>query len=256
MDIRRRMWLYLALLGLALATMFLLNRYALSPNEVEDTQAHNYDYSGVRSRGELRVLAPYSLMQEDEASPNNLQKLIAKLHARSGLEIRLRLEDNTHKALESLADGSVDLVLHSVAHTAQIDSTLFVWLHESVSDPIYLVQRQDTATLVRKQLELEHKTITLPKGSPLRLFVEHLADEMALELHTVEDSLYNTEQLITKVQATSIDYTLCSGEEAQRYRKHFPKLNFDLPISHNLRRGYLARRSSPQLVDSMRLWLR
>lgn len=256
MDIRRRMWLYLALLLLALGTMYCLNELVLKPQQLAQEENPTRDYQTVLKDGTIRLLAPYRLTLEPEHSPNNLKKLMEKLRKRSSLEVELRLEDNTHKALDQLLASKVDLVLHSIAHTSRLDSNAFVWLHEVVAEPIYLVQRQDSSQQLKKQLDLEHQTITLPLGSPMKIFVEHIADEMGVELHTEEDSLYNTEQLIMKVQAGSIDYTLCSGEEAKTYRNRFPTLDFNLPISHNLRRGWIARKATLQLADSLSVWLR
>lgn len=240
---------------LALLTMVLLHRSGLSGTKEETKVSSPRSYKELKADGYLNILAPYNLTLVDSLSPSSLPRLMAKLRESSGLEIRLHLEDNTQRALDMLQSGDVDLVLHSVAHTASVDSTHFVWLHELVADPIYIVQRADSLQIT-KQLDLNHKVITLPQSSPQRIFVEHLADEMGLELSISEDEYYNTEQLVMKVNAGTIDYTLCSGEEAKRYRKLFPSLNFDLPISHNLRRGWIARRSTPQLTDSLRVWLR
>lgn len=256
MDIRKRMWLYLILLVLALGTMWLLKPSTQGDDTDKAKSLLPRDYKEVKEEGILRVLAPYTVTQENTStSGENVQSLINSLKQLSGLDIELRLEDNTHKALEMLLLGEVDLVLKPIAHTAELDSSLYIWLGQHVAEPIYLVQRKDTTQQIYKQLELENKVITLAHRSHLRLFLQHLTEEMGITMQIREDSLYNTEQLIMKVQAGSIDYTLCSGEEVKRYKDSFPSLDFTLPITHNLRRGWLTRRSSPQLADSLRYWL-
>lgn len=256
MDIDRRMWIYLALLLAALGLMYWLNRSAQEASKTEDRQLLPRDYAEVKAEGKLRVLAPYYLSRLGKGDKHNLQSFMAKLGKRSGLEVQMLLEDNTHKALEMLIRGEVDLVLHSVERTSLLDSTSFVWLSEDVAEPIYLVQLPDSIGQIVPQLGLGGTTIVLPQGSSLALFVQHLADELGLELKLKEDSLYNTEQLIIKVQAGSIDYTLCSGEERKYYTNLFPQLDFSVPMSHNLRKGWLARRSSPILADSLSLWIK
>lgn len=256
MDIRRRMWIYLALLLAALSLMFWLNRSAQQTAKDEARPLLPRDYAEVKAEGRIRVLAPYYLSRLGKGDKLNLQSLIAKLSKRSGLDVQMLLEDNTQKALDMLARGEVDLVLHSVERTTVLDSTTLLWLREEVAEPIYLVQRPDSVGQVVPQLELGGATIVLPKGSSLSLFVQHLADELGLELSLKEDSLYNTEQLLIKVQAGTIDYTLCSGEERKYYTSLFPQLDFSVPMSHNLRKGWLVRRSSPILADSLSLWLK
>lgn len=257
MNIRKRMWLYLVLLVLALATMWMLKPGRQASVLSEGQSRLPRDYNEVKQEGILRILAPYSFTQEHrEASKLNAQTLVNQLKKLSGLQVELRLEDNTHRALEMLLLGEVDLILKPVAHTAELDSSLYIWLGQHVAEPIYLVQRKDTLSQIHKQLELEGQTITLPHKSQLHLFLQHLTEEMGINLRVQEDSLYNTEQLIVKVQAGTIDYTLCSGEEVRRYKDSFPQLDFTLPITHNLRRGWLTRRSSPQLADSLNYWLK
>lgn len=255
MDIRRRLWIYIALLLLALGLMYWLNRSGQTSQAEPKRSLLPRDYPEVRAEGTLRVLAPYYLSRLDKSHKDNLQRLISKLSKRSGLEVQVLLEDNTQQALQLLTAGEVDLVLHAIERTVQLDSTALLWLQEDVAEPIYLVQRPDSLGQIARQLDLENSVIVLPRGSSLSLFVRHLADDLGFELTFEEDSLYNTEQLIMKVQSGTIDYTLCSGEERTRYKDFFPNLNFSVPISHNLRRGWITRRSAPMLADSLRHWL-
>lgn len=256
MNISKRMWVYLGLLFLALTTMYLAKPKDKESTSTQPKSRLPRDYQEVKAEGILRVLAPYQLGTKGQnEGEESAHQLINRLKRRSGLDVELRLEDNTHKALEALLLGEVDLILEPIAHTAELDSSLYILLDERLADPIYLVQRRDSTTLVSKQLELEGRQITLPLNSELQLFLHHISDEMGLNIDIRQDSLYNTEQLIMKVQAASIDYTLCSGEEAKSYAARFPALDFSLPISHNLRRGWLTRRSSPILADSLRSWL-
>lgn len=256
MNLSKRMWLYLGLLFLALSTMYLVKPKGEQEANNQARGRLPRDYQEVKSEGILRVMAPYQIGTDStKQGTENAQQLIHRLRKRSGLEIELSLEDNTHRALEALLLGEVDLILEPVAYTAELDSSLYILLDERLADPIYLVQRRDSAKHVSKQLELEGREVTLPLNSELQLFLHHISEEMGLNIAIRQDSLYNTEQLIMKVQAASIDYTLCSGEEAKRYARHFPDLDFTLPISHNLRRGWLTRRASPILADSLRRWL-
>lgn len=258
MNIQRRMWLYLVLLLLALGTMYWLNKSAKASQEASEFSLLPRDYDKVQSEGILRLVAPYYLSRIDSVQKGSLPRLMQQLRSRSGLEVQVLLEDNADKALELLREGYADLVLHPIERTDRLDTTTYTWLKELVAAPIYLVQRRDSTgqASITKQFDLEQDTIVLPRNSSMKLFVEHLSEDLGVEVRVIEDSLYNTEQLIIKVQAGSINYTLCSGEEATRYAKLFPGLDFGLPMSHHLRRGWITRRSAPALSDSLNLWLK
>lgn len=253
---KRQLWIYGIGLGLVLILMYALRQCVTGDNKPVATEDIVRDYSDIREEGTLRLIAPYHLARLDSLDPSNVATLLQKLGARSGLKLNLEFEDNTQRALDKLRAGAVDLVLEPVALTSELDSSLFASVGEYVSSPLYLVQRADSTKLIKKQLELEGKTITLPRESLSQLFVGHLADELGVAVATKEDSLYNTEQLIMKVRAGSIDYTLCSAEERKYYEASFPELDFSLPLSHSLRRGWICRRSSPALIDSLRSWLK
>lgn len=253
-----RMRLYLISLLLALGAMGLIARYTNPTEQADEAQEVARDYAEIAQEGKLRILAPYTSHTRDESSDStaSLLALSRKLARASGLEVELRLEDNTNQALRLLTLGHVDLIAHPLIRSASIDTMRYRWITETTSGPIYLVQRHDTARLITRQLDLVEQTIHLPKGSSLALFVHHLADEIGGNIHTTEDELYNTEQLIVLVQSGDISLTLCSEDERKRLEGYFPELDFSLPLSHSLRRGWLVRRSSPQLADSLTSWLR
>ena len=58
-----------------------------------------------------------------------------------------------------------------------------------------------------------------------------------------------------RVAAGSIDYTLATGREAERYRQILPELDCSLPLSYTIREAWLLRRDAPQLADSLSRWL-
>lgn len=248
-----RMRLYLVCLVLTLVAMGFIARCSRSSTQSESIIVER-DYPQIAQEGKLRVLASYAQHQEANSS-GSIVMLSRRLSQASGLEIEIRLEDNTDEALRLLASGQIDLIMHPLVRSSAIDTIQYRWVRESTSGPIYLVQRLDSATRLTRQLDLEGQTIHLPKGSPHALFVQHLANEIGGTINITEDELYNTEQLIVLVQARQIDLTLCNEDERKRLETHFPELDFSLPLSHSLRRGWLVRRSSPMLSDSLSSWL-
>lgn len=257
-NVKRRLYLYIVLLGGTLITMLLLRGYTRDSSR-EDAQSVSYrDLAEIQHEGILRVVAPYNFVPLDSLKTSGKSSLpfIQELARQLKVQVELVLEDNTAKAIQMLKENRVDLVLSLVERTSDIDSVSLVWLNDNVSEPIYLVQRKDTTLSIRKHSDLNEVRITLPQNSTLKLFVSHLSDELGLNIYVDEDTIYNTEQLITLVNSGKIQYTICRGEDVQRYQAYFPNLDFSIPLSHSLRRGWLLRSSSPTLRDSLELYLR
>ena len=126
---------------------------------------------------------------------------------------------------------------------------------EQTSGPIYLVQRRaDSTHHISRQVELAGRSITLPEASPLRLFLEHLGEEIGDSIRLAVDPHYATEGLAMLVASGKIPYTACSEEDAKRLAQKLPELDCSLPLSYSLRTTWLLRRSSPQLADSLLSW--
>lgn len=215
------------------------------------------DYPEIRKEGVLRLLTAYGEGGEvqDGKLTGLVYELAKRLHQRTGLQVEVVLENSWERALEELRTGAVDVIARPLAHTVAIDTALFRPFGEATTGPIFLVQRKaDSATHVGRQLDLAGRTITLPEASPLRLFLEHLGEEIGDSIRLAVDPHYATEGLAMLVASGKIPYTACSEVDAKRLAEKLPELDCSLPLSYSLRTTWLLRRSSPQLVDSLLSW--
>lgn len=246
--------LYFLLLAVGLGAMYYLRILARGGDELKLPLSR--DYAEIACEGRLRLQAVYNTLEADAEVGTALAYDLARLLSeRSGLEVEVILENDRDKALQMLLEGRVDVITRAITRTSEVDTTLFSLVRQQLSGPLHLVQRRDSATLIRRQIDLANKTIVLPKGSRWRIFVDHLSEEIGEKISVDFDPLYDTEQLIMKVAAGSIDYTLCSDRESKHYSPLFEGLDFDLPVSYSLRSAWLIRRNAPVLLDSLSLWL-
>lgn len=216
------------------------------------------DYLEIAQDGVLRLQAAYSAMEHQADATQEfgeIQRLSRALSEASGLKVEVVLENSRDKALKMLLDGQVDVLTRSFVRTSELDSTRLRLVQERLSGPLYLVQRRDSVAAIRKQIDLAGKMITLPAGSRWGIFVEHLAEEIGDSIRISQDPLYDTEQLIVQLAAGTIDYTLCTADEAKSYAEHFADLDFSLPVSYSLRSAWVIRRASTALADSLVVWL-
>lgn len=241
----------------ALGLMYYLRVRTNSASESARSANSERDYPEIRKEGVLRLLTAYGEGGEvqDGKLTGLVYELAKRLHQRTGLQVEVVLENSWERALEELRTGAVDVIARPLAHTVAIDTALFRPFGEATTGPIFLVQRKaDSATHVGRQLDLAGRTITLPEASPLRLFLEHLGEEIGDSIRLAVDPHYATEGLAMLVASGKIPYTACSEEDARRLAEKLPELDCSLPLSYSLRTTWLLRRSSPQLADSLLSW--
>ena len=215
------------------------------------------DYPVIRQEGTLRLIAGNDFLSDDQSEIYDaaIQELARDLRQKSGLRVEVVLENRWDEALRHLSTGTADLVAHPITHTSAVDTTRYMLFAEKTSGPIYLVQRRaDSAHHISRQVELAGHSITLPKASPLSLFIEHLGEEIGDSLSIQVDTLYAAEQLAMQVASGKINYTVCTSEEAERFARLFPALDCTLPLSYSVRTAWLMRRNSPALRDSLIAW--
>lgn len=257
------------MIGLIIAIVAMVILYDCS-RRARETYATEHsssirDYTEITAEGRLRLLVGYEAFGDgalDSTSKADSKQerggwifRLSRLVSRYGLSLDVTLEDNVQQALDQLLAHEIDIIALPILRTMQIDTTSFRWIEVHTSGPLYLVQRRGMEE-IHRQMDLSGRTVHLPRRSQQRLFVEHLSQEMGEDIRVEEHPLYNTEQLISMLQASLIDYTLCTSDERKRYESLFPDLSFSLPVSYNLRQGWLIRASSPQLADSIEQWMR
>lgn len=249
--------LYLVLLLLVIAVMLYLRTH--SGDEVSPPPTAGRDYPEIRREGTLRLLTAYTeggVHAEGGELTGAVYTLAKKLQERSGLRVEVILENSWERALQLLSEGGADLVVRPMASTADVDTTRFLLFGQQTSGPLFLVQRRaDSTTLVKRQIELAGRTITLPKGSPFHLFIEHLSEEIGDSIHLDVDTLYQAEQLAMRVASGKIAYTVCTHDEAKLFGKAFPELDSSIPLSYSFRTAWLLRHTSPALRDSLSVWM-
>ena len=209
-----RLWVYAFLLLLAIAMLLYLRRQVKTSKEAASLPFIERDYPEIRKEGTLRLLAGYGSGGEVQGGQltGAIYELAKQLEKKSGLRVEVVLENRWDEALRHLSTGTADLVAHPITHTSAVDTTRYMLFAEKTSGPIYLVQRRaDSAHHISRQVELAGHSITLPKASPLSLFIEHLGEEIGDSLSIQVDTLYAAEQLAMQVASGKINYTACTS---------------------------------------------
>lgn len=253
-----RFVLYLVIL---VVTMLVFSYQMHKAREVSSREQETFlgrDWMDIDGKSTLIIATDYGVTpsRHDTRELEHLYRLAQLVKRRTGVEVEVRLESRLDNLLDALEQGEIDLLAGNLPRTSSVDTIRFSWMRPILIGPVLLAQRNDTAILIKSQLELSGKTIALPSGSAYKIFVEHLAQEMGIDIYTKEYPNTDIESIVKLIQDSQADYTLCPSYRSQYYVALYPDLDISLPITYTLRSGWLLRSTSRVLQDSISSWLR
>lgn len=221
---------------------------------------HSRDYDEIAASGLLRAVTEYNAISfyadGDTVSGFNYE-LIEAFARDKGLTVEVTPEMSYEKRLQGLSNGTYDIIAYDIPTTSQLKDSLLLTVPIILTKQV-LIQRKaenDSATYVKSQLDLAHKTLHVVKGSPAIMRIRNLGNEIADTIYTREIEKYGSEQLMAMVAHGDIDYAVTDETVAKAYIDSFPQLDINMGISFTLFYSWGVSKQSPALLDSLNLWL-
>lgn len=257
MKMKKQIALYGVLLISVLIVMVALRHCGRGSSTGGDAVDSLRDYSDIHREGVLRIIARYNdrdYYVGQDSTAGFVYDVARRLSEISGIRIEISLEKNWKESLERLHRGACDIIAQDIPLTAVTDTVRYRFLRPMHLGRLYLVQRRSDTALIRRQIDLSGRTVTIPEGSPARLFVKHLSEEIGDSIYIQTDPTYSAEQLAMMVASGDIDLTVCNQHEAKKLAQLLPALDCSIPLSFELRQAWLVRRSATSLQDSLNSW--
>lgn len=252
--IKGRLPIYIALLALVLACMWLVNRCshpkdALIANEFTRPQGDTlavaiemspltYAYSGDTVTG-----FDYEVLRD-----------ICRQHDQPVVFQPFTPLDYAFKGLES---GQFDLVIANLPATSEMRKKF------AVTEPIFtdravLVQRAtaDSSLQINNGRQLASNDVWIAANSPLRTRLENLAAESGDSITIKSDAAYNAELLCIMVAQGKIERAVVNESVARQMAADYPDLDISVPISFSQFQTWLVKRDNKQLLDKLDQWIK
>ncbi|SFK45781.1 transporter substrate-binding domain-containing protein [Proteiniphilum acetatigenes] len=258
MQSRKRLHLYLLLLVAAVVVMILLRTGMKTSRNILSAPR---DYNEIIASGELNVVTDYNsigLYVSGDSLQGFQREMILALEKEWGIKVNLFLENSLDENLEGLQTMRYDLVARNIPVNIQLKDT-FAFTNPITLNKQVLVQRKqeynDSLEPIRQHLDLAGKTIHVAGESPAILRLKNLSHEIGDTIFIVEDTTYETEQLVIMVASGDIDFTVCDEKMAMRLAKVLPEIDIETDISFTQLESWALRKDSPVLLDSLNRWL-
>jgi len=219
------------------------------------------DFSEIREAGVLHVVMDYSpsgFFRIGDSIAGQQYEMAMSLSRYLNIPVEIHLETSLQESLEGLENGKYDIVARLIPVTSELRESV-AFTEKMALDKQVLVQRKasDTTTVfIRNQLELPGKKIYVAHASPCIPRLRNLADEIGDTIQIVEMPDYESEHLLVMVAKGDIEYAVCDYRTASGMLADYPVLDISTDISFSQIHAWAVRKCSPQLLDSINMWIK
>jgi len=259
MQNKSNIYIYLVVfIAILLGISLLVNRF--------EARAGFRTMDEIVSTGKLRaVFESGSLgVQIEKDSISGFQYELLRIFADSlGVELVVSVHNDLHKSIQRLKRGRYDIIAKLVPVTTEwIDDVLF-------TEPLFVSRQMliqqisenedfsyaSLSQLITQQYQLAHETIYIPRNSPHRMRLMHLADEIAGTIHLLEMKNQNAEQMISLVSEGKIRNTIAHEQLARSAARNFSNIDASLPLSMPQALSWVVNKQSDELLEKLNTFL-
>ena len=227
----------------------------------EMVEVSSRSYEEIVRSGILRAVTEYNSISfhVEEDTINGLHyELLHAFAKEKGLEVEITPEMSMDKRMEGLNNGTYDILANDVLISIdRKDSLLFT--HPILLGRQVLVQRkaqsENDSLHIESLLELANKTVHIVKGSPAKLRIHNLSNEIGDTIFIKEVERYGQEQLIAMVAGKDIDYAICDENIALATIHNLPELDIEKAVSFTQFYAWGVKKDNTVLLDSLNAWL-
>jgi len=246
-------------LYLFILVQILISACTKTITEGEKVELPPMDLEQIKMRGKIVAVTDYNSANYFiyKGRPMGYQyELLEDFADHIGLQLELRVEDNTDEKIEMLENHACDIVALNMAVTQESKQDLTLTNPHSVTRQI-LVQRkgkgQDIGYLTN-QVDLAGKTVYVEKNSAYALRMKNLASEIGDTIY-IREVDEDAETLIQWVSSGKIDYTVCYENIALISRIKHNNVDISIPVSFDQNLAWVVRSDSPELLAFINNWL-
>lgn len=238
-------------------------------NKSQNTsQRHNSNFDRILTEKKIVAITDYNSTDYFiyKGQPMGFHYELLKAYAKYlNVELELQINENLESSFKKLKNKEVDLLAMSLTVTNErkknIDFTQAILQTKQVlvqrrPDDWWKMYKHDLEELlIRNQIDLAQKTITVESGSTFCKRLENLSDEIGESIHIdcIED--IETEQLIEMVSHYKIQYTVADEIVAKVNQKYYPNIDIKTAVSFPQQIAWALPKNADDLKSGLNKWL-
>lgn len=217
------------------------------------------DFSEIKKKGKLTIVTMSSstsyFIYKDEPMGYDYD-LCKSFCDEYGLELEVKVAENTPRLLEILESGEADLVAYGISVDKSLkDSVIYCGLEQESYQ--VLVQRSvPKDSLIKDVTQLVGQTVYVKENTKYHTRLENLNAELGggLLVKDIEKDTVSVEDLIQMVSEGEIKYTVSDENIARLNKTYYKNIDISLPVSFQQRSQWAVRRDSPELAKAIDAW--
>ncbi len=170
------------------------------------------------------------------------------------LKIKIIEANSETELIEMLNDNEIDVAAYNFIITKELKSN-YSFVFPQPESQIVLVQNIGIRT-ISEITELNGKTIYVKPNTVFQQRLENLNKEIGgeIKIKYVEDSI-SADDLLEMVASKKADFTVTSDRIARLYKSQFKRLDIRMPITFNMKNGWLINNEDTTLLRNIQTWL-
>lgn len=216
------------------------------------------DFDEIKKKGKLTIITlssstSYFIYKDEPMGYDyDLCKSFCDLY---GLELEVKVAENTPRLLEMLKNGEGDLIAYGLSIENHLKDSIIYCGLEQISHQVLVQRADDKDTILQDVTQLVGKTIFV-KDTKYHNRLENLNAELGggIVIKDVEKDTVSVEDLIQMVSTGEIQYTVSDENIARLNKTYYRNINISLPISFQQRSLWVTRKDSPHLAKALDEW--
>ncbi|UKM65321.2 transporter substrate-binding domain-containing protein [Flavobacteriaceae bacterium GSB9] len=240
-----------------------------SNNKAANKPVLKRDLKTIKEDGKLKALTVYSGTSYFlyRGKPMGYEyELLQRLADYLDLELEIIVADDINNLITMLNNGEGDIIAHGLTITgnrqASVSFSNYLYLTKQV-----LVQKKPDNwrnmhwkklenALIHDAIELINDTVYIRDKSSYKERILNLSEELGGKIHIKSlPGEMATDEIIKEIAVGHIKHTIADKNIASIMASYYPILDVDVPVSFSQRIAWATRKNSPELLNSINLWL-
>jgi len=247
----------------SVVVIFIWNEIRNSEEKKElDSNIKPNDFDRIKKTGILKAVVDYNSSNYFvyRGRPMGFEyELLQDLCEDLGVNLEIVVSNDITETFNGLKNNRFDLVAQNLTITGkrnkEMDFTVPLVQTQQV-----LVQREkasktDNNKYVNSVLELANKKVYVQKNSAYNQRLLNLSEEIGGSIDIVSDSVFGTEELISRVAKGEIDYTICDENVGKLNQFYYPNLDISLQVSFPQNIAWAVRKGSVEWKMYLDKWI-
>lgn len=219
-----------------------------------------HDFTEIKKSGELTVITLNSSLSyfiyKDEPMGYDYD-LCKDFCDHYGLELKVKVAENTNRLLEMLGKEEGDIVAYPIAVQNELKDSIIYCGPEQISHQVLVQRANKNDTLVWDVTELIGKEIYVKDNTKYHKRLLNLDSELGggIIIKDIEKDTITDEDLIAMVSQGKIKYTVSDEYIAKLNKTYYRNINVSLPLSFEQRSTWVVRKNAPDLAKALNDWV-